>query len=197
MCLLPECVGAGLLNVISLGSLSNYYLTTLSHTFVEVTKPGRNKNGLGCTFRRSFVSPSWCAKVTIHNGCHYKKDKWWVLTSSLLDALQRLCTLWLSIAHLCWLRHGGRWSISWWRALPFIGPCLQPHGIAQERQEGGESQGQGEPKRKVAKVWVFKSICKVSTGSQTSQVTRPSDKSPGTCPPTTTPPLESPAPYWP
>lgn len=62
--------------LISLGSLSNYYLTTLSHIFVEVTKPGRNKNGLGCTFKRSFVSPSWCAKVTIHNGCHYKEDKW-------------------------------------------------------------------------------------------------------------------------
>lgn len=52
VCLLQECVGAGLLSVISLGSLSNYYLTTLSHTFVEMTKLGRNKNGLGCTLRR-------------------------------------------------------------------------------------------------------------------------------------------------
>lgn len=195
MCLLQECVGAGLLTIISLGSLSNCYLTTLSNTFVEVTKPGRNKNELGCTFRRSFISLPWCAKITIHNGCHYKEDKLLILlTPSLLDILQTLCNLWLRIAHLCWLRHGGRRSISWWRALPLIGMCLLPHGIAQERQEGGESQGHGDPKRKVAKGWMFKSICKVSTGSQTSQITRPSDKSPGT--PQTTPPLKSPTPYW-
>lgn len=33
--------------VISLSPLSNCYLTTLSNTFVEVIKPGRNRNRLG------------------------------------------------------------------------------------------------------------------------------------------------------
>ena len=67
--------------------------------------------------------------------------------------------------------------------------------LAQGRQEEGESrQGHREPKRKVAKgIWMFKSIHKLSTGSQSSQITGPSGKSPGT---PDTPSLEkSPVPY--
>lgn len=73
----------------------------------------------------------------------------------------------------------GRWSISWWRVLPLIGMCLQPHVIAQEKQEGGETRGCREPKRKVQN-WSGCSNPFAKCYRLTVLITGPNDKSPGT-----------------
>lgn len=75
----------------------------------------------------------------------------------------------------CWVSAP---SVGEEHSLLLVGVFILLLLLKMERQEGGESQGRGEPKRKVAKgIWTVKP--KVSTGSCSSQLAAPNDNSAG------------------